>query len=259
MWVGVRPMYALSGGKWTLFLHKCRRPEMDPGAALRAGLRDTLNMRIRTTAAALAAAAAAAALLGLAAHASGAPADRPGVRLYDEALGRTREDGATVCTFYFRAEGFVADQPVNWTVSYARGEDAVVGTLVTGDQGTGSSDRVVLADGAYRFRWAGSDAKPQRFTVACPNGTATPSPGSAAAAPSAPAGAVPGVTAAASTGPGRGLPAAGLTSVSTSTGPSDVTAGVASALAALGIASAAAFVMLRRKPVASRRHRRVSG
>lgn len=236
---------------------------MDPGAALRAGLRDTLNMRIRTTAAALAAAAAAAALLGLAAHASGAPADRPGVRLYDEALGRTREDGATVCTFYFRAEGFVPDQPVNWTVSYARGEDAVVGTLVTGDQGTGSSDRVVLADGSYRFRWAGSDAKPQRFTVACPDGTATPSPGSAAAAPSAPAGAVPGVTAAASTGPGTGLPAAGLTSVSTSTGPStgpsDVTAGVASALAALGIASGAAFVMLRRKPAAPRRHRRVSG
>ncbi|WP_143681531.1 hypothetical protein [Actinacidiphila glaucinigra] len=214
-------------------------------------------MRIRTTAAALAAAAAAAALLGLAAHASGAPADRPGVRLYDEALGRTREDGATVCTFYFKAEGFVPDQPVNWTVSYARGEDAVVGTLVTGDRGTGSSDRVVLADGAYRFRWAGSDAKPERFTVACPDGTATPSPGSAA--PSAPAGAVPGVTAAASTGPGTGLPAAGLTSVSTSTGPSDVTAGVASALAALGIASGAAFVMLRRKPAVPRRHRRVSG
>ncbi|MFE0631436.1 hypothetical protein ACFW3D_31315 [Streptomyces sp. NPDC058864] len=217
-------------------------------------------MRIRTTAAALAAAAAAAALLGLAANASGAPADRSGVRLYDEALGRTREDGATVCTFYFRAEGFGPGQPVNWTVSYANGEDAVVGTLVTGDGGTGSSDRVVLADGAYRFRWAGSDAKPQRFSVACPDGTATPSPGGASAAPSAGAGAgaVPGVTAAASTGPGTGLPAAGLTSVSTSTGPSDVTAGVASALAALGIASIAALVMLRRKPV-SRRHRRVSG
>ncbi|MFF7211164.1 hypothetical protein ACFZAU_11605 [Streptomyces sp. NPDC008238] len=214
-------------------------------------------MRIRTTVAALAAAAAAAALLGLAANASGAPADRPGVRLYDEALGRTREAGATVCTFYFRAEGFGPDQPVNWTVSYARGEDAVVGTLVTGSAGTGSSDRVVLADGAYRFRWAGSDAKPQPFTVACPAGTATPSPGGASAAPSA--GAVPAVSAAASAGPGTGLPAAGLTSASTSTGPSDVTAGVASALAALGIAAIAALVMLRRRPVAPRRHRRVSG
>lgn len=220
-------------------------------------------MRIRTTAAALAAAAAAAALLGLAAHASGAPADRSGVRLYDEALGRTREDGATVCTFYFKAEGFGPDQPVNWTVSYARGEDAVVGTLVTGARGTGSTGRVVLADGDYRFRWVGSDAEPQRFTVACPAGTATPSPGTAATAPSAPAGAVPGVTAAASTGPGTGLPAAGLTSASTSTGPSGVTAGVASVLVALGIAAVAALVMLRRKPVrapaAPRRHRRASG
>ncbi|WP_431959242.1 hypothetical protein [Actinacidiphila sp. bgisy160] len=217
-------------------------------------------MRIRTTAAALAAAAVAAALLGLAAHASGAPADRPGLRLYDETLGRTREAGATVCTFFFRAEGFGPDQPVNWTVSYARGEDAVVGTLVTGAQGTGSTDRVVLADGAYRFRWAGSDAKPQGFTVACPDGTATPTPTPHPGTPSA--GAVPGVTAAASTGPGTGLPGTGLTSATTSTGPStgpsDVTAGVAAALAALGIASVTAFVMLCRKP-APRRHRRVSG
>lgn len=217
-------------------------------------------MRIRTKATALAAAAAAAALLGLAAHASGAPADRPGVRLYDEALGGVRGDGATVCTFYFKAEGFAPDQPVNWTVAHARGEDAIIGTLVTGDQGTGSTGRVVLADGDYRLRWAGSAAKPQRFTVACPDGTGTPSPGTASAAPSASAGAVPSVTAAASTGPGTGLPGAGLTSVSTasaSSGVSGVTAGVASVLAALGIASVAALVMLRRRP-APRRHRRVS-
>ncbi|MGW3241944.1 hypothetical protein [Streptomyces sp. NPDC001070] len=219
-------------------------------------------MRIRTTAAALSAAAASAALLGLAAHASGAPADRPGVRLYDEALGKTRGDGATVCTFYLKVEGFAPDQPVNWTVAYARGEDAIVGTLVTGDRGTGSTDRIVLSDGRYRLRWVGAGAKPQRFTVACPDVTRASSSGTASTGPStgpsAPAGAVPGVTAAASTGPGTGLPAAGLTSASTAAGPSGLTAGVASALAALGIASIAALVMLRRKP-APRRHRRVSG
>jgi hypothetical protein len=215
-------------------------------------------MRIRTTAAALSAAAASAALLGLAAHASGAPADRPGVRLYDEALGKTRGDGATVCTFYLKVEGFAPEQPVNWTVAYARGEDAIVGTLVTGDRGTGSTDRIVLSDGRYQLRWVGSGAKPQRFTVACPDVTRTPSSGTASSGPSAPAGAVPGVTAAASTGPGTGLPAAGLTSAPTAAGPSGLTAGVASVLAALGIASVAALVMLRRRP-APRRHRRVSG
>ncbi|MDX3357586.1 hypothetical protein PV703_30640 [Streptomyces sp. ME01-24h] len=210
-------------------------------------------MRLRTTVAAVAAAAAAA-LLGLAGHATGAPADRPGVRLYDEALGRTREDGATVCTFHVRAEGFGPGRPVNWTVAYAGGEDAVAGTLVTGDGGTGSSDRVVLADGAYRFRWAGSAEKPRRFTVACPAGTATPSPGAGAPAP-----APPSATAAASGGPGAGPPGEGASSASAPSGPSGVAAGVAAVLAALCVGSIAALVMLRRRPGLTRRHRRVSG
>ncbi|MDX3238464.1 hypothetical protein PV392_22785 [Streptomyces sp. ME03-5709C] len=202
-------------------------------------------MRLRTTAAA--AAAAAAALPGLAGHATGAPADRPGVRLYDEALGRTREDGATVCTFHVRAEGFAPGRAVNWTVAYAGGEDAVAGTLVTGDGGTGSSDRVVLTDGAYRFRWAGSAEQPRRFTVACPDGTATPAP------------APPSATAAAPGGPGAGPPGEGASTASAPSGPSGAAAGVAAALAALCVGSIAALVMRRRRPGPTRRHRRVSG
>ncbi|MFF3562023.1 hypothetical protein ACFYXS_18440 [Streptomyces sp. NPDC002574] len=215
-------------------------------------------MRIPSVTAVVLAGLAALVALGPVAYATKESGDGKGtVAVYDEALGAVRGDKATVCTFHIRGEGFGPGQAVNWSVGRAKGGPAMNGTFVTGDEGTGSSARIVLANGGYRLTWLGDGAKPRSFTVACAAMTQTP-------APAAPASPVPSYTPVPAASTAVVLPGQGpLSAASGTLGEASGTAGaVGAALAAAALCgTGAAAVLLRRRRPARRvsRHRRAAG
>ncbi|MFD3453734.1 hypothetical protein ACFWVC_16320 [Streptomyces sp. NPDC058691] len=215
-------------------------------------------MRIPSVTAVVLAGLAALVALGPVAYATKETGDGKGtVAVYDEALGRSRGDKATVCTFHIRGEGFEPGQAVNWAVDRAKGAAAMNGTFVTGDEGTGSSARIVLANGGYRMTWVGEGAKPKRFTVAC--GAVTPAP--AQAAPASPLPSYTPVPAASTAAvvPGQGPLSAASGTLGASSGTAG-TVGAALAVAALCGAGAAGVLLRRRRPARRvSRHRRAAG